>query len=74
MGWFTKSNRWKHFVFAILVGLVFTILCVLGCASGMEFKDYQWGGKPDIVDWACTMAGGLVGQLIQILIIWLIVK
>lgn len=31
----------KHFGLAIPIGMVFTILCVLGCASGMEFKDRQ---------------------------------
>lgn len=70
--WFIESNRWKHFVFAIPVGFVFTILCVLGCASGMEFKDYQWEGKPDIVDWLCTMAGGVVGQGLQALLLYLV--
>lgn len=34
-----KSNRDKHFLYAIPIGLVFTILCVLGVASGLEFKD-----------------------------------
>ena len=43
MSWFTESNRWKHFVYAIPVGYVFTILCVLGLATGMEFKDKLWG-------------------------------
>lgn len=36
---FKESNRWKHFVYAVPIGLIFTILCVLGAASGMEFKD-----------------------------------
>lgn len=73
MSWFTESNRDKHFLYAIPVGLIFTILCVLGLATGMEIKDKLWGGTPDIIDWLCTMAGGLVGQAIQLLIILLIV-
>ena len=44
---FTDPTRWKHFLLAIPIGLVFTILCVLGVASGMEFKDSQWGGRWD---------------------------
>lgn len=40
--WLKESNRWKHLLFAIPIGFVFTILCVLGCASGMEFKDRAW--------------------------------
>lgn len=37
--WLRESNRYKHLLYAIPIGLVFTILCVLGVASGMEFKD-----------------------------------
>lgn len=71
MSWFTESNRWKHFVYAIPVGYVFTILCVLGLATGMEFKDKLWGGKYDWIDWLATMLGGLIGQALQILTIYL---
>jgi hypothetical protein len=66
---FTDPTRWKHFLLAIPIGLVFTILCVLGTASGMEFKARQWGGSWDWLDWLCTMLGGLVGQAVQIAII-----
>lgn len=72
MSWITDSNRLKHFFYAIPIGLVFTILCVLGCAAGMEFKDKQYGGKFDWLDILATMLGGLIGQIIQILIILLI--
>lgn len=67
---FTDETRWQHFYLAMPIGLVFTILCVLGVASGMEFKDQQWGGRWDWGDWCCTMLGGLVGQAIQVLAIW----
>lgn len=67
--WLTESNRQKHFLYAIPIGIVFTILCVLGIASGMEFKDKQYGNQWDWLDWTATMLGGLVGQLIQIIII-----
>ena len=73
MSWFTESNRWKHFVYAIPVGYVFTILCVLGLATGMEFKDKLWGGEDDWIDWLATMLGGLIGQTLQILTIYLII-
>lgn len=69
MSWFTESNRWKHFLYAIPVALVFTILCVLGLASGMEFKDRQWGGRWDWIDWLATMLGGLIGQGLQLAVI-----
>ena len=55
MALFDDKTRWQHFGWAIPIGVVFTILCVLGVATGMEFKDYQWGGKADWRDWVCTM-------------------
>ena len=64
-----KSNRDKHFLYAIPIGLVFTILCVLGVASGLEFKDKQYGNQWDWLDWLATMFGCIIGQLLQILII-----
>ena len=66
MSWLSESNRWKHLLLAIPVGFVFTILCVLGVASGMEFKDRQWGGSWDWLDWLATMLGGIIGQALQI--------
>ena len=70
--WLTESNRLKHFLCAIPIGFVLTILCVIGVASGMEFKDKCWGGKWDWLDWTATVLGGLIGQGLQVLIIWLI--
>lgn len=69
MSWLSESNRTKHLMYATLIGLVFTILSVIGCAFGMEFKDRQYGGKFDWLDIAATLLGGLIGQIIQIIII-----
>ena len=69
--WLKESNRQKHFLYAIPIGLVFTILCVLGVASGLEFKDKEYGNQWDWLDWTATILGGLVGQLLQIIIILL---
>lgn len=74
MKWFAESNRWKHFLYAIPIGFIFTILCVLGVATGMEFKDKMWGGKWDWLDWVATMLGGSVGQVIQGIIIYFLWK
>lgn len=70
--WLLESNRLKHLIFAIPIGFVFTILCVLGVASGMEFKDKSWGGRWDWLDWLATMIGGAIGQAGQALVIYLI--
>ena len=72
MKWLKESNRTKHVLYAIPIGLVFTILAVLGCAFGMEFKDKQYGGKFDWLDIAATMLGGVIGQLFQIILILLL--
>lgn len=72
--WLRESNRDKHFLYAIPIGFIFTILCVLGIASGMEYKDKLKGGIWDWNDWLATILGGLVGQLFQILLILLIIK
>ena len=69
---FTDITRWRHFGYAIPIGLVFTILCVLGVASALEFKDKQWGGRWDWKDWWCTMLGGMCGQAVQVLMIYLL--
>ncbi len=73
MNWIKESNRRKHLLYAIPIGLVFTILAVLGCAFGMEFKDKQYGNKFDWLDIAATMIGGLIGQIIQVIIVLLII-
>jgi len=73
MSWINESNRIKHFLYAIPIGLVFTILCTLGVAGGMEFKDKQYGNKWDWLDFIATILGGLIGQIIQIIIILLII-
>lgn len=67
------SSRIKHFVYAIPIGLILTILCVIGVASGMEFKDKQYGNKWDWWDWIFTILGGLIGQALQIGLILLII-
>ena len=62
--WLKESNRQKHFLYAIPIGFLFTVLCVLGIASGLEFKDKQYSNQWDWLDWLATMLGGMVGQLL----------
>ena len=70
--WLKESNRMQHLLYAIPIGLVFTILAVIGCAFGMEFKDKQYGNKFDWLDIVATIIGGTIGQLLQIIIILII--
>ena len=71
--WLKESNRQKHLLYAIPIGLVFTILAVLGCAFGMEFKDKEYGDKFDWLDVAAGEIGGVIGQALQIIVISLFV-
>lgn len=71
--WLQESNRQKHLLYAIPLGFLFTILCVIGVASGMEFKDKQYGGKWDWLDWIATIIGGIIGQILQIGLILLFI-
>jgi hypothetical protein len=73
MKWLCESNRWKHLIGGFVLGLFLTVLCALGCAGGMEFKDMQWGGKFDWLDFLATVIGGIVGQALQVGIILLII-
>ena len=81
----TESNRWKHLVLGIPEGFLLTILFAMGCATGMEVKDchydhsntnkpiYKWTFRNwDWWDWTFTVIGGLIGQALQILVVYLI--
>lgn len=72
MKWLNESNRIQHLKYAIPVAMVFTILCVLGLATGLEYKDRLYGNKFDWLDWIATMIGGIIGQLIQLLLIYVL--
>ena len=72
MNWFTESNRWKHFVLAIPFSFIFTLLCAIGLAVGMEFKDREYGNKFDWLDIAATEIGAIIGQTFQTGLIYLI--
>ncbi len=72
MKWLKESNRTKHLLYAIPIGFICTILAVLGCAFGMEFKDREWGGDFDWLDVAATMIGGVIGQILQVIVLLLL--
>ena len=69
---FKESNRNKHFLYAIPIGLVLTILCVIGVAAGMEFKDKMYGNKWDWKDFEFTILGGSIGQILQAILLYII--
>lgn len=71
---FEDNTRFEHFIVGIQTAVVFTILCTLGAMTAAEWKDRAWGGLWDWKDWACGMLGGLLGQLIQAGVIYLILR
>lgn len=74
MNVFGDETRGQHFRVGVALGLIFTVLCVLGAMSAAEFKDRAHGGKWDWSDWGWGMVGGVLGQIVQLLIIWAIWK
>lgn len=70
--WLFESNRLKHLKYGIYPSFAGTILFTTGLAVGMEFKDKQYGDKFDWLDIAATEIGGLIGQILQIGLIYLI--
>ena len=68
-----KSNRYKHLVGGLLVGLCAlspwaAIYSAIVAASCLELKDKLHGCPWDWIDWACTVLGGFIAMLF-----WLIV-
>lgn len=64
--WIKQSNRWKHLLGGVLVGLGSNDLyCAaysgVGVASALELKDKLWGSTIDIVDWGITLVGVAIG-------------
>lgn len=68
--WLKTSNRWKHLVGGACVACATTLLfphdIFIGLwgsfitASSLEFKDVQWGGSWDWIDWSLTILGGVL--------------
>lgn len=71
--WLKSSHRLLHFLIGTLVGFgANSWYCAeyvgISVAGAMEFKDWQWGGKPDWLDALLTVAGVNMGYLVR----WLI--
>ena len=71
--WLKNSHRLLHLVLGAVYGLFACgWYCALyggmGVSGALEFKDHQWGGKPDWVDFILTLAGVMAGYGLRILI------
>lgn len=70
--WLKTSNRWKHIIGGMAIGLgANSNYCAayagIGVAAALELKDKLWGSKWDWIDFVITVAGVIVGRLIHIL-------
>lgn len=66
MSWLNESNRTEHLRYGYILATYLSMIFTAGCAVGMEFKDWQYGGKFDWLDIAATIIGGILGQVIQL--------
>lgn len=69
MKWLRESNRPRHVLYGFIGSLIGTLLFSIGLAIGKEYGDKTWGGKFDWLDISATLIGGVVGQIVQLLII-----
>ena len=65
MNWLKESNRIEHLRYGYITACYLSVLFATGCAVGIEFKDWQYGGKFDFLDIAATVLGGILGQIVQ---------
>ena len=71
--WFKESHRIHHLALGYSCGLLANDwYCVvyggIGVSGALEFKDWQWGGKPDWIDFTLTFAGFIAGYLTRSLV------
>ena len=73
MSWFKESHRIHHLALGYSCGLLANDwYCVMyggiGVSGALEFKDWQWGGKPDWIDFTLTFTGFIAGYLTRSLV------
>ena len=69
--WLNESNRSKHLLGGFIIGLFSDdTYCAayagIGVAGALEFKDWQWGGKPEPIDFLLTVIGVNIGYLLKL--------
>lgn len=77
LNFFKKSNRYKHLIGGIVIGMCAlswynAIYSSAGVGLAMEYKDKAHGGDFDIVDAGLTFIGGIIGQSIFQLTLYIV--
>ena len=72
--WLFDSHRWVHIVIGLVLGVLAdgwycAGLCGGSVGGAMEGKDWQWGGKPDWVDFGLTLVSCIVSYYIKTLVL-----
>lgn len=68
-GIFNQPDKKKHFIVGAFLGFFMTIVVAVLAGFFKEVYDRKNGGKFDCDDFVATILGGLVGQIIFILLI-----
>ena len=68
IAWLRRSHRLHHLLGGFVVGLALGFPAAYAAAAALEFKDWQWGGEPSVVDFILTVAGGVVGAFVRTLL------
>ena len=63
-----RSHRLHHLLGGFVVGLALGFPAAYTAAAALEFKDWQWGGEPSVVDFILTVAGGVAGAIVRTLL------
>ena len=61
MSWLKESSSLDHLRYGYITACYLSVLFATGCAVGMEFKDWQYGGKFDFLNIAATVLGCILG-------------
>ena len=77
LNWFKESNRYKHLIGGIVIGMCAlswynAIYASAGVGLAMEYKDNAHGGDFDIGDAGLSFIGGIIGQSIFQLTLYIV--
>lgn len=64
-----KKNYLKEWLVGIIVAFVFTIFGTMGYGLGQGLEERQWYGNFNWYSFLCLLTGGILGQILQALII-----
>ena len=69
-----NTMKWRHYLWAVFGGLVFTVLAVVCYACWQETENVKKGGSWRWKDWSYLTLCGLAGQAAQAFLACLIME